>query len=221
VLGFRQQSSTAQFLMDQILSNAGFADDDATLGRRIKDLRLGRGLSIKELAKRAELSSGAISQIERGIGSTSLRSIRNICKALQVPLGILFSNEGKDGESEYLCRFHHRETLNFGHGTIKHKLTAAAVQKLEMLDVNIEPGGNSGPETYSHEGEEMGLVLAGVLDLYIAEKLYQLKEGDAFAFPSTLPHRFANSGKSRCRALWVNSPPLYGAASRIARGDRP
>jgi transcriptional regulator with XRE-family HTH domain len=204
--------------MDHPYPSAGFADDDVALGRRIKDLRLGRGLSIKELAKRAELSSGAISQIERGIGSTSLRSIRNICKALQVPLGILFSADGRDGESEYLCRFHQRETLNFGHGTIKQKLTARAVDSLEMLVVNIESGGNSGPETYSHEGEEMGLVLAGVLDLYIAEKRYQLKEGDAFAFPSTLPHRFANSGNSTCRVLWVNSPPLYPADSGPAHG---
>jgi transcriptional regulator with XRE-family HTH domain len=196
--------------MDRLSTRAVTADDDVALGRRIKDLRLGRGLTIKELAKRAELSAGAISQIERGIGSTSIRSIRNICKALQVPLGILFGAENRDGENEYLCRFHQRETLDFGHGTIKQKLTAKGVSNLELLAVNIEPGGSSGPDTYSHDGEEMGLVLAGVLDLYIAEQRYHLKEGDAFAFPSTMPHRFSNSGNAACRVLWVNSPALYG-----------
>lgn len=203
--------------MDQF-SYRTTADDDAAIGRKLKDLRQGRGLSIKELARRAEMSSGAISQIERGIGSTSLRSIRNICKALQVPLGVLFSHDGKDSESEYICRFHQRETLDFGHGTIKQKLTAAAVQNLEMLDVTIAPGGSSGPETYSHEGEEMGLVTAGLLDLYISERRYQLKEGDAFAFPSTLPHRFANCSKAACRVLWINSPSLYGK-TRASQGS--
>ncbi|MGE0008999.1 MAG: cupin domain-containing protein [Parvibaculaceae bacterium] len=187
------------------------ADDDVALGRKIRDLRQGRGLSIKEMALRSELSAGAISQIERGIGSTSLRSIRNICKALDVPLGILFDAERRDGESEFLRRFHQREALNLGHGTTKQKLTARAAKKLEMLAVHIEPGGNSGPESYSHEGEEMGLVLAGILDLYVADQRYQVREGDSFAFPSTLPHRFANSGNSLCRVLWVNSPALYPA----------
>lgn len=205
--------------MDRLSTRTVTADDDVALGRRIKDLRLGRGLSIKELAKRAELSAGAISQIERGIGSTSIRSIRNICKALRVPLGILFSAENKDGENEYICRFHQRETLDFGHGTIKQKLTAKGVNNLELLAVNVEPGGNSGPDTYSHDGEEMGLVLSGVLDLCIAEQRYHLKEGDAFAFPSTMPHRFSNSGNVACRVLWVNSPALYGTQRWPGRED--
>jgi transcriptional regulator with XRE-family HTH domain len=184
-------------------------DDDVALGRKIRDLRQGRGLSIKELALKAELSVGAISQIERGIGSSSIRSMRNICKALNVPLGILFNADTQDGESEFLRRFHQRETLNLGHGTTKQKLTARAARKLEMLAVSVDPGGNSGPETYSHEGEETGLVLAGTLDLYISDKKFQLREGDSFAFSSTLPHRFGNSGNAVCKVLWVNSPPLY------------
>lgn len=196
--------------MDQPALGPETSVDDLAIGRKIRDLRQGRALSIKELAERSELSAGAISQIERGIGSTSLRSIRSICKALDVPLGILFHDETLDVAEEFVRRFHQRETLNLGHGTTKQMLTARASQKLEMLLVNVEPGGNSGPETYSHEGEEMGVVLkGGVLDLYVAENKFQLKEGDSFAFPSTLPHRFANTSRASCKVIWVNSPGLY------------
>ncbi len=55
----------------------------------------------------------------------------------------------------------------------------------------------------------MGLVVQGTLDLWIAERRYRLNDGDGFGFPSTLPHKFANTGDKACKVLWINSPPLY------------
>ena len=184
---------------------------DVLLGRQLRELRLARGLSIKDVAGRAELSVGTISQIERGLGSASIRSLRNICQALDVPLGILFrtSESAAEMESQYVRRERQRGVLRLGHGTVKELLSTRGSTALELLLVNIEPGGSSGPDSYSHEGEELGLVIAGVLDLWIADQLLRLNQGDSFGFPSTLPHRFANSGTSQCRIFWVNSPPLY------------
>jgi transcriptional regulator with XRE-family HTH domain len=197
------------------ISNAGLLGaDEAVLGQQIREMRLARGLSIKELSRRSEVSAGTISQIERGLVSPSIRSLRNICHSLGVPISVLFHPSGytAEMESHYIRREHQRDVLRLGYGTVKEILSARSSEKLELLLVNIEPGGSSGPDTYSHEGEEMGIVVSGVLDLWIANQQFRLREGDSFGFASTLPHRFGNSGSTDCRVLWINSPPLYGSS---------
>lgn len=55
-----------------------------------------------------------------------------------------------------------RQSVRFradvGHGTVKEMLSTGSLKELELLLVNIEPGGHSGQQTCSHDGEEMGLV---------------------------------------------------------------
>jgi transcriptional regulator with XRE-family HTH domain len=115
-------------------------DDDVALGKQIRELRMARGLSIKELAQISELSAGAVSQIERRLGSTSIRSIRNICHALQVPIGLLFKSDFGEPENSYVRRRHQRSFLDLGHETVKEMLSTRSLKELELLLLNIEPG---------------------------------------------------------------------------------
>lgn len=194
-------------------TNMAQADQgDVELGMRIRQLRLARGFSIKELAVRSDLSAGSISQLERGIGSPSIRSLRNISKALGVTIAYFFPSEGAEEapESDVVKRVAKRKTLTFGNtGTTKDILSSRGSEKLEFLLVKVAPGGSSGPELYSHDGEEGGVVLAGTLDLWVNERQYRLEAGDSFGFQSALPHKFSNPGEVEAQVIWVNSPPLY------------
>jgi transcriptional regulator with XRE-family HTH domain len=182
--------------------------DSQGLGKRIRGLRLARGYSIKELAGRAELSAGAISQLERDIGSPSIKSLRAIGRALDVPFVSFFEEES--GTHSIVRRASQRRTLTFGKtGTVKDVLSVNSAGNLEILLVRVAAGGSSGGETYSHKGEEGGLVLAGTLDLWVAETRYVLRSGDSFGFKSSLPHRFANGGADELQVIWVNTRPQY------------
>ncbi|MEN3753470.1 cupin domain-containing protein [Mangrovibacter sp. SLW1] len=72
----------------------------------------------------------------------------------------------------------------------------------------IEPGVKS-DALIEHQGEEMGYVLEGVLELRIGEETWQLEAGDSFYFPSHLPHGYSNPGKSVTKVLWVNTPVTF------------
>jgi uncharacterized cupin superfamily protein len=74
--------------------------------------------------------------------------------------------------------------------------------------VTVEPGGGTA-EAYAHSGHEFGYVLTGDVELEIDGGTYQLKQGDSFAFKSTLMHAFTNHGGIRAEILWVNTskPP--------------
>ena len=62
-------------------------------GRRIRRLRQQRGHSQEELAFRAGIHVTYLSGIERGVRNPSLKNIRAIANALEVPVTALFAFE--------------------------------------------------------------------------------------------------------------------------------
>ncbi len=187
-------------------------DDDAVVGGQIRALRKARGLSLQQLSAASGLSVGLISQIERGISSPSVRALRSLADALGVTVGWLFHHGAPPPAEDFgiILRRGHRRTMRFNDGeVIKELLSPNLDGKLEMLIVNVVPGGASGSVAYTHPGEEAGLVLEGELDLWVEEKLFRLQEGDAFGFASSRPHRFANPGNRMTRVLWVITPPTF------------
>jgi transcriptional regulator with XRE-family HTH domain len=185
---------------------------DLWLGQQLRALRKGRELSLSDLAERTGLSIGNLSQIERGISSPSVRSLKKLSEVLQVPVGDLFQETDLPPAEEmnYIVRRKTRPMLHLGDtGLQKELLTPTTPGALQMLLVTLQPGGSSGPEHYTHRGEEAGLVLSGALELFIEGERFLLKEGDTFRFKSTQPHRFANGSAKVTTVLWVTTPPGY------------
>ncbi|WP_342643630.1 cupin domain-containing protein [Rhodoligotrophos ferricapiens] len=193
-------------------SNKTVSAADLWLGLQLRTMRKAAKLSMTDLAQKANLSVGMISQIERGVASPSIRSLRQISDALGVAPAEFF----KDGlqppleEMGKIVRKSARRQLSLSrNGVSKQLLTPDLDGATEMLLVIISPGGTSGPEHYVHKGEDAGLVLSGTLELWIDGCKHLLHEGDSFRFRSSLPHRFSNPGQSETEVLWVITPPLY------------
>ena len=64
----------------------------AAIGRQIRDLRKARGLTLKQMARRTNLSVSLLSQIERAESSASVSSLYKVAKALDVPITELFGD---------------------------------------------------------------------------------------------------------------------------------
>jgi transcriptional regulator with XRE-family HTH domain len=69
------------------------------IGSRLRQTRKDLALSLADLAKRSGVSIGTLSQLERGLGSPSLRTIERIGHALGVPIYWLFDVQGRGDES--------------------------------------------------------------------------------------------------------------------------
>lgn len=185
---------------------------DLWLGLQLRTLRKAAKLSMSELAQKANLSIGMISQIERGVASPSIRSLRQISDALGVAPAQFFHDGLQPPLEEMgkIVRKMARRQLSLPrNGVAKQLLTPDLDGATEMLLVIVEPGGSSGPEHYVHKGEDAGLVLSGSLELWIEGHMHLLHEGDSFRFKSSLPHRFANPTQAETQVLWVITPPLY------------
>ena len=65
------------------------------IGSKLKELRVLKGLTQEELADRAELSKGFISQLERDLTSPSIATLMDILQCLGTTIGEFF-NETPD-----------------------------------------------------------------------------------------------------------------------------
>jgi transcriptional regulator with XRE-family HTH domain len=182
---------------------------DVAVGRRIRDLRRDRKLSLESVAAKTELSIGFLSQIERGLSSPSLRVLATLADVLGVGIAALFgSGPGGDAAPDsVVTRGAQRPELKLWRTGVSKQLLSAAGgdNKLNLFLVHLEPGGSTGDELYTHDGEEAGLVLDGEMMLTVDAETWSLKTGDSFRFASRRPHRFSNpSDDAKAVVLWVN-----------------
>ncbi len=176
---------------------------DIRVGRRVRALRIARNLSLADLAARAGISIGALSQIERGMTSLRVRVIWPLAAALDVePSALIVADEAEENDL-YCVRAGKRRPLPVQSEGIAKDLLSPPGAVLTGMLVTVEPGG--GTEGYAHSGHEFGLVVEGEIELTVDSTRYLLKTGDSFAFKSTLLHAFRNTRAERCSIVWVNT----------------
>ena len=182
---------------------------DVAVGQRIRDLRRTRAMSLETVAVRADLSIGFLSQIERGLSSPSLRVLATLADVLGVGIAGLFGAGENTGAAldAVVTRERQRPELNLWRTGISKQLLSPAGSdgRLNLFLVHLEPGGSTGDELYTHDGEEAGLVIEGQMKLTVDAESWTLKCGDSFRFASRRPHRFSNPSRdAKAVVLWVN-----------------
>ncbi len=184
-----------------------------SVGAELRRLRLGQGLSLQQVASRAGLSVGFVSQAERGLSPISIKALQDLGATLGKPIGWFFrdgSAEASGDEGDVVVRHQNRKRLEHpGLGITDYLLSPSLDGQLEVLLCEFAPGASSGEQPYTHAGEECGVVLQGRFELWVGERHFLLRQGDSFAFPSTTPHRYRNPGRSRALVVWAITPPSF------------
>jgi transcriptional regulator with XRE-family HTH domain len=182
--------------------------EERDLGTRIRRLREERGRSLRTVAETAGMSQSFLSQVERGVASPSVASLRRIADALGESVGAFFDGSGGSGT---VVRVRDRRRLvHPGRQWEDVLLTPPGAKRLQVILSTIEPGAGSGPEPYAHDSdEECVIVLEGCLEFWIEEERFELQQGDALLFESRRLHRNRNPGPGSAEVLWVITPPNY------------
>ncbi|PKN55114.1 MAG: hypothetical protein CVU56_23045 [Deltaproteobacteria bacterium HGW-Deltaproteobacteria-14] len=181
---------------------------DERVGPRLKLLRERRGLSQRELARRAGVTNASVSQIEQDRVSPSVASLRKLAGALGVSLAEFFASQHGPPPSPFQSA---AELLEIGSGGVSLKLVGGAMsaRTLQMLREHYEAGADTGPTMLQHAGEECGLILRGAIEVTVGAEVRVLREGDAFYFASTTPHRFRNLGDAPCELVTASTPATF------------
>lgn len=175
------------------------------IGLKLKELRVLKGLTQEELADRAELSKGFISQLERDLTSPSIATLMDILQCLGTTIGDFFNETPEEqivfGKSDYFEK-HDAELKN----EIRWIIPNAQKNVMEPIMLTLEAGGETYPDN-PHEGEEFGYVLQGSISIHIGNKTYRAKKGESFYFIPDKKHYLTS--KTGAALLWVSSPPSF------------
>ncbi len=179
------------------------------IAEKLKAFRLANRMTLKQLASKAGCTDAYLSQLERGHANPSIMVLKRIAEALQVKV-VDFFLEQETGENDVVLREKERVNINFKQGDAKIQMLVRNIQnrRMQPFYTTIEPGGGS-KGSYSHIGEECGIVLKGILEINLNGKAYQLKKNESFYFSSQEPHSWSNPGKTKAVVIWVVSPPTF------------
>jgi transcriptional regulator with XRE-family HTH domain len=176
----------------------------ADIGQRIRETREARELTLRAVSDATGLSTSMLSLVERGLTSPSVGTLVSICDALDIPMASLFPGED---DSEAVLIPAERMITHTVEGLTRRIILDDRQHGLELTEHVYAPGSSSADVATHHTGEEIGIVIAGKLDVEVNDVLYELGEGDAVHFSSSVPHRFENRGRRAARAIWINIHP--------------
>lgn len=179
------------------------------IGKRLRELRKQKGLTLAHLAARAGCSKSFLSRVENDSASPSLATLVKIIQSLGFTLHSFFN--GIEEKPNKIVRGGERQKFETKDGRSSYELLASDIsgKSMEPFWVVLEPGSGSGKEPISHKGERWGLVLQGKIEVRVKDEVHLLGPGDAIYFDTSVPHGWRNPGKTRAIGITVVSPPNF------------
>ena len=177
------------------------------IGTKIRALRIQNGLTQEELAGRAELSKGFISQLENDLTSPSIASLVDILQCLGTDLKDFFN----DGEEEQVV-FSKEDFFEKQDADPRNRILwivpNAQKNQMEPILQFLDENGSTGPDN-PHEGEEFGFVLKGSVEVHIGKRTYRAKKGESFYYKADRSHEITCASKNGAEFLWISTPPNF------------
>lgn len=183
------------------------------LGKKIRDLRLRRGLTVQQLAEASGLSKGFISQVENERTSPSLATLGDLATALETSVAYLVVEED---QVPYVVRAHERQRVQVGGNTSRVEILSAHPKRnLELLMAELPPGMSAGDKRHYHHGEECMLCLEGRVSVNCGDHQLVLEAGDSCHYDGRVPHAIENCGSSPARVIIAITPAAFEPIIRV------
>lgn len=179
------------------------------IGRKLRQLRIQKNLTLKQMSEGVDLSVGYLSQVERGKSSISINQLAKIAGFLETNIEYFITEEHRT--ADIVTHNYERSVLHIENGlSIEYMITQTLKDKTMMPKlVELQPGFHTEPY-HAHEGEEFLYVLEGVMELHVGGMSYVLYPNDTAYYESTQEHYWANNTNQMMRAIYVGTPnPFY------------
>lgn len=172
------------------------------VGARLRQLRSERGKSMRALARLSNLSTNALSMIERGRTSPSVSTLFKLSEALEVPITAFFRQEPQRQEIVYRPAAE-RSRVPIQSGLWEGLGGDAFIGRMEPFIIALEAGCSSGPFGMLHSGNEFVFCVSGQVEYEVDQEKFTLSAGDTLLFSAQHRHRWLNTGQVTAELLVV------------------
>ncbi len=181
----------------------------ASIGPKVRRLRMQKGLSLQQLAERSGVSAAAIHKVERNGMVPTITTLIKLATALNRPVSYFVGEDSDTDNVAALVRRDERKPVY----TSKLGLTLENISGpygrffIAAAAATVEPHADSGPKPMEHPGEELVHVLSGTLEFEVDGQTYTLAVGDTLHFRTERPHRWSNPAARPAKAVWMALRP--------------
>lgn len=183
------------------------------LGRKIRDLRLRRGMTVAQLAAASSLSKGFISQVENNRTSPSLATLQSLARALETSMAYLVVEEE---QGPHVVRARQRPRVPGGGNAGRVEVLSAQPRRnLELILAEFPPGLSSRDKEHYHQGEECLFCIEGKVRLVCGDQAFVLETGDSCHYDGRMPHAVENCGDSTARVVIAMTPAAFEPIIRV------
>ena len=180
------------------------------VGRKIKELRKERRLSLRQLAEMAALAPSTIQKVESNRISPTLGTVLRIAQAFGKDPRYFLDGFGPLPEVAFQRPSERtRVAVPDRNFTIEPLTPDVRDPAFSAVTLIIGPGAKVAHRVFPHHGEELQYCLQGEVEYTVEGKKYRLRPGDSLRFKTHLPHRWANVGKGEARLLMICTPPIH------------
>jgi transcriptional regulator with XRE-family HTH domain len=183
-----------------------------SIGPRLRRARLLKGLRMRDLAQAVGCDESMISKIEAGKVLPSLPMLNKLVHALDRDMASFF---GLKIDGYMLVQKPddrlkvHVDALRGGTGVMYERLVPIAAGNLLEANVHVVAPGGAKVDLVTHQGEAVGYLLSGTIELTIDDTTYLMTPGDSFFFKAYLTNSYRNIGEGEARIVWINTPQIH------------
>jgi transcriptional regulator with XRE-family HTH domain len=187
-------------LLDQIV---------ASIGPKVRELRLQKGLSLQQLADRSGVSAAAIHKVERNGMVPTITTLMKLAGALNRSVSYFVDEDNDVDKVAALVRRDERKPVYTSRTGLSLENISGPYGRFFVAGAlaTVEPGADSGEKPMEHPGEELVHVVSGTLEFEVDGDVYRVSSGDSLHFRTDRPHRWRNPMKRPAEAVWIALRP--------------
>jgi transcriptional regulator with XRE-family HTH domain len=175
------------------------------VGAKLREQRRHLNLTLQEVADRAGITKGFLSEVERDRATPSVATLLRLRDVLSLSVTTLFRSS-----LPQVVRQGERQSIPYGGiGMSCALLSARNAHRAIAVYGRFAPGGRSGDEPHTLDcDEEIILITSGSLEVTVSGETHLLRAGDCITFDPRVPHSYRNPSKQRStQTLCIVAPP--------------
>lgn len=177
------------------------------IGTLLRSRRKERKLTLKNVAEKASISEGFLSQVENDVNSPSVETLIRICNAMGVDAGDLITRASRQTKVEVIRRSEW-DDIDLSHtGFVTRRFFPPDFRTvIDSAILVIEPGTSIPVRKDIKNAQEVLTILKGSVELILGPDTLHLFEGDSVHFWSNPSNeKITNNGTTTCFVLWVGT----------------
>lgn len=181
---------------------------DINIGAKVQKFRQQRKLTLRQLATKSGITPSMLSQIENNVANPSVNTLKEITRALGVPMFKFFHDDILP-EKMIVRRGHYKMIGNPEQEVFYQLLTPDVNGAIEFCLMDIPPHSASSDQPNEHEGEEVAYIIEGTVCIEVEDRQDRMEQGDSIRIPALSTHRWVNDTDEPVKVIFAVTPPGF------------